>query len=90
MSLSVHQSQNDDWYVWTAPADGNLMVEARFSHALGNVDLEIYGPDESLLVTSTSATDNENATAAVLASQTYFVRVFGVGGDIQRDYHGTG
>ena len=40
--LTIHGSNNDDWYQWTAPADGPLSVETLFSHQTGNIDLQIF------------------------------------------------
>ena len=84
--LTIDQAGDDDWYVWRAPATGPLAVTAQFLHARGNLDLEVYGANENLILASTSETDNESVSFAAATGQAYYVRIFGAGGAIQRDY----
>jgi chitodextrinase len=83
--LSIHQPNNDDWFTWTAEANGTLTVDALFSHAGGDLTLELYDPG-GLIDSSATATDNEQVTATLSAGQTYRVRVFGVASATQADY----
>jgi chitodextrinase len=83
--LSIHQPDNDDWFTWTAEADGELTVDALFSHAGGDLTLELYDSG-GLVDSSTTATDNEQVTTTLIAGQTYRVRVFGAASATQADY----
>ena len=85
-SLTIHEPQNNDWYRWTAPVAGTLLVDITFDHALGDLNLEAYGASGNLLAASTSTTSDEQISLQVAAGQAYSIRVFGVGDAIHPNY----
>ena len=84
--LSVHIPGNDDYYRFTALADGTLDVDILFDHSQGNLDLRIYDLARTQLDESVTTTDNEDVTADVTRGDAYYIRVFGAGGDTNPDY----
>ena len=62
--MTVHAPGNDDWYRWTAGADGTLVIDLDFAHAGGDLNLELYDASHTLVDASTSTTDNEQVSVA--------------------------
>ncbi len=84
--LTIHAPGNNDYYLLTAGDSGTLNVDILFSHSLGNLNLEVYNSNQSLLALSNTTTDNESVSLAVTGGQTYYVLVFGYEGATHRDY----
>ncbi|MBN2473844.1 MAG: PKD domain-containing protein, partial [Pirellulales bacterium] len=88
--LTIHLAgelqSNDDYFRWTSPTDGTVAVDARFVHALGDLQLEIFDASGRLLDESTSHTDNERVTATAQPGQTFFIHVYGFAGWTSPDY----
>ncbi|HYW79692.1 MAG TPA: PPC domain-containing protein, partial [Thermoguttaceae bacterium] len=84
--LTIHAPNNDDWFRWRATATGTLSVSALFSHAPGDVDLDLLDSGQVVRASSNSSTDNEFASWTVTAGETYYIRVFGYSGATNPDY----
>ncbi|MBM4044919.1 MAG: hypothetical protein FJ279_07385, partial [Planctomycetes bacterium] len=87
-NLSIHESGNDDWFRFETLADGTAAdnVQIAFTHADGNLDLELYDATGALLTSSTSTTDSEQVSLEGRAAGQYFIRVFGLGGAVNPSY----
>ncbi|MCB9677511.1 MAG: pre-peptidase C-terminal domain-containing protein [Alphaproteobacteria bacterium] len=74
--LSTHV-QRPDWFRITVGSDELATVDVTFTHADGNLKLEIYDEDLVLLQTVDTATDDESALVLneTPASADYFVKV---------------
>ena len=82
-----HGSSDVDYYKFTASATGTADVKALFSHALGNVDIQVLNSGLSVLASGTSTNDDEAVNVAVTSGATYYVKVFaGPGSSSQRNY----
>ena len=68
---------NDDYYAITVPVGRSLTVRASFTHASGDLDVELYRGGQ-VVGTSAGVTDQESVTAATAGS--YVLRVFGCSG----------
>ncbi len=70
---------DDDWYeIDITSGFENLTVICTFSHAAGDIDLQVYASDGSTLITgSASVTDNEYIITVLPSSGTYYIRVYG-------------
>ncbi len=64
-----------DYYRVTANATGYMAIQALFSHAQGDIDLEVRDAGNNVIASATSTNDNELIQIPVVAQQTYFVRV---------------
>jgi len=84
--LTIHESDNEDYYLLTAADSGTLRVDILFSHSLGNLALGVYDSGQSLLAYSISNTDDESVSVAVTGGQIYYVLVVGAVGVIHPDY----
>lgn len=80
--LSLHTSTDRDVFRFTVAKSGTFNVGAIFSHAAGNIDLEIYNSQQQLLAGANSTTNNESITLNLSANTTYFIRVFSPDGAI--------
>lgn len=81
-SISGRQAIGDTSYDVTASRTGILTAEAIFSHAAGNVDIEIRDANNKLLGRSATTTNNERVDVNVTAGQQLFVRVIGVNANV--------
>lgn len=84
--LSIHTSDNDDYYQFTAALTGDVSISLSFTHELGDVDLGVYSQTLTLIEDSNSTDDSENIVISAVAGETYYVRVYGYGGDTNPEY----
>jgi hypothetical protein len=84
--LSIHAANNDDYFRFTAVANGQADIGIAFSHAAGDVDLEVYDASETLIDLSVSVTDSELVSIPVMHGETYYVRVYGYAGAVNPIY----
>ncbi|NUP89529.1 MAG: lamin tail domain-containing protein [Candidatus Sumerlaeia bacterium] len=88
LEISPRPSGSDvDWFGILLPAGQELEITAVFTHAAGNLDVDLYPPGEetSPLATANSATDNEvihltPSQTSAAGGGVYRIRVRGVGG----------
>jgi predicted Zn-dependent protease len=78
--LSVHTSTDRDFFKFSVAKAGTFNVSTIFSHAAGNLDLEIYNSQQQLIAGANSTTNNESITLNLSANTTYFIRVFSPSG----------
>jgi len=71
----------DDFYQLQLEESQEVDVTLAFSHAQGDVDLEIHGPDRTTLNDSMSTTDDERIQFTAPSTGTYYVRVWPFWGD---------
>lgn len=70
---------DEDWYSFRA--DGRaLTVSVSFSHATGDLDLEITDAAGAVVGSSNGTADTEAATVTTVSGQTYYIRVYGYRG----------
>jgi formylglycine-generating enzyme len=77
-----------DWYkfiISERPATGSA-VTINFVNQHGNLDLELYDDNSTLVGSSASSSDSETIDLAGRAAGTYYVRVFGYKGDFSPNY----
>jgi len=84
--LSVHEPNNADYYRFTAGGDGTLSVNLSFSHAQGDVDVQLLSAAGTYLTGSGSTTDNESFSYPVTRATTYYVYVYGYAGALNPSY----
>ncbi|MDW8363612.1 MAG: PPC domain-containing protein [Myxococcales bacterium] len=71
---------DDDFLRFVVTAPATVTVTIVFDAAMGDLDLELYGPDGTLLGYSRGVTDTETVRRDVTASGEYVVRVYGFRG----------
>ena len=76
-NLSIDTGNDDDFFRYTPAANGGLEINALFSHAAGDIDLEVYDSGFNLIGSSTSVTNNEQVNVTVSGGSTYYIKVFG-------------
>ena len=75
-----------DWFAFRA-ASTDVEIDVLFSHALGDLDLTLYGPDFEPIAESRSRTDNESVSFDQLEpAAAYYVRVVGFKGATNPNY----
>jgi len=75
---------DEDWFRFTVPSEGDLSTTIRFSHAQGDLDLELFYEDEvgalnRALRAGHSSDDDETIALANRAPGNYFLRVRSIG-----------
>jgi hypothetical protein len=71
---------DDDFIAIPVASASRVQVEILFDAAIGDVDLELQGPDGTRIAISEGTTDTESIDATVPAAGTYYARVFGFRG----------
>ncbi|MFT5204091.1 MAG: hypothetical protein ACI9C1_003497, partial [Candidatus Aldehydirespiratoraceae bacterium] len=79
LSASVCEG-DDDWYSLQVTEGQDISVDLTFSHASGDVDLQLMNPAGTLVSASGSGSDNESVTHTALTSGIYAARVYGYNG----------
>jgi hypothetical protein len=69
---------DQDFYQYTAPDTGMLIVNAFFDHDIGDVDMRVLDGNGNLIASSTSVTDDERIAIPVVSQEQYFIQVYGV------------
>ncbi len=75
----IVKSVNEDWYAISVPGGGGtLSVQLSFTHAFGDIDLQLYGTcGGGTLATSTGTANTETINYTNTgATATFFIRVF--------------
>ena len=82
------QADAADWYKFTiaSPAAAGSTVSTTFTHARGDLDLELYNSAGTRLKVSQGIGDGEMIPLAGLAKGTYYVRVYGYRGTTNPNY----
>jgi hypothetical protein len=75
--------QGEAWYRLATADDGVLVVEAAFSRALGEVDIELYSASGIRLAASAASATGQRLVYSVSAGQTYFVRATGTNASVE-------
>lgn len=70
--------QDDDWYKISLSSGDDITVSISFTDSNGDVDMALYDPNLTFLVSSTGVTDSEVVTATdVSISGYYYIKVYG-------------
>lgn len=84
--LSVCEG-DEDWFDIELQAGDGLEIAAAFSHAAGNLDIELFDPTLRRVAAGTSSNDDERIfTEGLSRSGIYKLRVFGVEGVENKSY----
>ncbi|NQT87700.1 hypothetical protein HQ560_13100 [bacterium] len=75
--LTIHHDDDTDYYQITAHDTGALSLNAFFTHAVGNLDIEVLDGAGNLIATAVSATDDEQLVIPVVSQEMYFLHVYG-------------
>lgn len=76
--FGVGVQSDDDWYVIRPdPRVPLVIVRATFTHDDGNIDLEVFNSEGSIIGTGVSSSDDEFVSIEVHGESLFYVRVFG-------------
>ncbi|MCB9653304.1 MAG: pre-peptidase C-terminal domain-containing protein [Deltaproteobacteria bacterium] len=67
---------DDDFYAFALSAGTQADVRVGFAHLDGDIDLEVFDPESTLVASSATLSDNESVTFRAQLSGQYIVRVF--------------
>ncbi|HEY9647931.1 MAG TPA: clostripain-related cysteine peptidase [Chroococcidiopsis sp.] len=86
--LTIHQSDNEDWYRFTIGADGTADNSAQiaFNGELGDIDLQLYDADGALINGSYGTGNSEFVSLDGLIAGQYFLRIYGFAGATNPNY----
>ncbi len=76
--LSIDEDQQQDYYGFGLACGMRVDTDVLFSHASGDIDLQLGNTSNPAIASSTSSTDNESILVDLDAGS-YFIRVFGDG-----------
>ncbi|MCB9530706.1 MAG: pre-peptidase C-terminal domain-containing protein [Myxococcales bacterium] len=69
-------ADDEDWYRFPAGAGDTIALTLSFSHAEGDIDLQLVDATGAVLAGAASSTDDETLTYVAPAAATYYARVF--------------
>lgn len=84
--LSIHASDNEDWYAWTATSERTVDIIVNFRDAAGDIDLFIYDATGQEIDSSQGVDNFEAVTVTLAAGEMIFVQVIGFDGAVNADY----
>ena len=77
-SIDVQPPSPDvDYYQYTAPDTGKLIINAFFDDEVGNLDMRVLDANGNVIATSATTTDNEQITIPVVSQEQYFIQISG-------------
>jgi len=87
-NLSIHESENDDWFVFDLVDDAEWVHFAAiaFNHDQGDLDLALYDAEGDEVDYSSSTDDFEMIWLEGLESGTYYLEIYGFDGAENPDY----
>lgn len=71
---------DDDFYKFVMLSGESVTATITFTHAAGDLELVLYGPDEGFLDSSTSSENSETVEASGVAPGWHYLKVFGYDG----------
>lgn len=80
-NLTIQQFDDEDFFVFTALADGPFTASATFLSQYGDLDLFLYDQSGGLLDSSTGSGNVATVSASLTRNERYFVQVSGGGED---------
>lgn len=80
--LSIHSEYDDDYFQFVAAEHGTFTADIDFTHALGNLDLQVFDSGRNLIDSSTSTTDLESVSWSVNTGESYYIKVSGLDADV--------
>jgi hypothetical protein len=78
------RSENEDWYRVSVPGGTAFMAMISFNHSVGDLDLDLYASDLTVMDRSDSVTGTECVYVQAENAEEYLVRVYGYGGASNR------
>ncbi len=73
--LNVHEAGDEDYYTWTASRTGDVLIDIRFAHLQGDLDLVVLSADGQPIVESRTAENRESVEFRAIAGSTYHLLV---------------
>lgn len=92
-ALSIHDANDIDYYRVEARDSGEFEVEIQFTHALGDLDLQLLDATGNVIATSSSGLDGEHLHVDVTAGDTVYFAVLsgnGLANGYEMNLHGPG
>jgi subtilisin family serine protease len=71
---------DNDYYAFDVFAGDTIDVDIFFTHAQGNLQLQLYGPGGGVVASSTSSNNNESISYTATTGGTYTARIYGASG----------
>src|SRR5690606_23635879 len=82
---NIHASFNSDFYAWQPSGSGVMLLDLKFQHAQGDLDLVLWADGEPI-ATSAGEEGNERLFMYLDAERNYVIEVRGKGVDINPLY----
>ena len=85
--LTIHNTSDDDWFVWKPTLGGPTTITLFFQTSLGDLDFEVYDSNRNIIATAASSfRDNEMLDLEVVGGESYTIHVSAFPGSIQPAY----
>ena len=74
--LNIHQAGNEDYFQWTSPLGGDVVIDVSFIHAFGDLDLEVLDASGGQVALESTLTNNETVKLNSTAGDVFFYSCF--------------
>jgi hypothetical protein len=79
-NLSIHDSNDADFFRFTASATGILSFRIDFQHSLGDLDMRVFDAAGNLLANSIGVTNSETISVQASEGDQFTVQIYGYNG----------
>ncbi len=76
-NLSLHSNRDVDYFKYVAVGNGPATFDVEFTHAQGNIDMQLLDATGKVLATSAGNGNGESIARNVQRDTTYYVKVYG-------------
>lgn len=73
--LNVHEAGDQDYYSWTASRTGDVLIDVRFAHLQGDLNLMVLSADGQPIVESRTDENRESVEFRAIEGSTYHLLV---------------
>jgi hypothetical protein len=78
---------NDDWYrIYVSPGEERVQIQVLFTHALGDIDVDLYDASGTWIWGEDSEVDNEFLDYIVPSYGTYYIRIYSLNSPTNNTY----
>jgi subtilisin-like proprotein convertase family protein len=67
---------DEDWYAFSAYAGASVVIDCQFTHAEGDIDIELLDPSGNRVDNSVSTSDDEQLSSVLPSAGIYYIRVY--------------
>ncbi|MDC0162006.1 clostripain-related cysteine peptidase, partial [Paracoccaceae bacterium] len=84
--LTIHDASDLDWFEFKTEYAGETTINLNFLHDSGDIDVNLYNQNDSVIGSSGSGNNNESIIFNSNTTDTYYLKVYGYDGATNNNY----